>query len=59
MPHLSLKRCKLCWGHLNRGLAAHADSLGVEKKFGEPGLQVCVRVVWTSEVFEHTGDQGA
>ncbi len=57
--HLPLKRRQLCWAHLKRDFAAHAEGLGDEKEFGEQGLELCERVFWASEVFKHTADRRA
>jgi len=57
--HLPLKRRQLCWAHLKRDFAAHAEGLGAEKEFGERGLQLCERVFWAWEVFQHTADRRA
>jgi transposase len=35
--HLPLKRRQLCWSHLQRDFAAHAEGLAAEKEFGETG----------------------
>jgi transposase len=55
--HLPLSRRQLCWAHLKRDFAAHAEGLGAEKEFGERGLELCERVFWASELFKHTGDR--
>ena len=55
--HLPLKRRQLCWAHLKRDFAAHAEGLAAEKEFGERGLELCELVFWASEVFKHTGDR--
>ncbi len=55
--HLPLKRRQLCWAHLKRDFAAHAEGLAAEKQFGETGLELCERVFWAWEVFAHTHDQ--
>ena len=55
--HLPLKRRQLCWAHLKRDFAAHAEGLSAEREFGERGLELCERVFWASEVFKHTGDR--
>lgn len=57
--HLPLQRRQLCWAHLKRDFAAHAEGLGAEKEFGERGLELCDRVFWASEVFKHTSDRRA
>ena len=55
--HLPLARRQLCWAHLKRDFAAHAEGLSAEKEFGEHGLELCERVFWAWEVFQHTGDR--
>lgn len=57
--HLPLKRRQLCWAHLKRDFAAHAEGLGAEKEFGQRGLELCDRVFWAAEVFKHTNDRRA
>jgi len=55
--HLPLRRRQLCWSHLQRDFAAHAEGLAAEKEFGEAGLELCGRVFWAWEVFCHTRDR--
>ena len=55
--HLPLRRRQLCWAHLKRDFAAHAEGLSAEKEFGERGLELCDRVFWAWEVFQHTADR--
>lgn len=55
--HLPVARRQLCWAHLKRDFAAHAEGLGAEKEFGERGLELCDRVFWASKVFKHTADR--
>jgi transposase len=55
--HLPLARRQLCWAHLRRDFAAHAEGLAAEKEFGEHGLKLCERVFWAREVYTHTGDR--
>jgi transposase len=55
--HLPLARRQLCWAHLRRDFAAHAEGLAAEKEFGEHGLEFCERVFWAWEVFQHTNDR--
>jgi transposase len=55
--HLPLTRRQLCWSHLKRDFAAHAEGLAAEKQFGEAGLECCDRVFWAWEVFAHTHDR--
>lgn len=56
--HLPLTRRQLCWAHLKRDFAAHAEGLAAEKEFGEAGLELCERVFWAWEVFAHTRERG-
>ena len=55
--HLPLARRQLCWSHLRRDFTAHAEGLAAEKEFGEHGLQLCERVFWAWEVFQHTDNR--
>jgi transposase len=55
--HLPLARRQLCWAHLARDFKAHAEGMAAEKEFGEHGLQLCERVFWAWEVFQHTHDR--
>ena len=52
-----LARRQLCWSHLQRDFTAHAEGLAAEKEFGEAGLELCERVFWAWEVFQHTDDR--
>ena len=52
--HLPLTRRQVCWSHLQRDFQAHAEGLGAEREFGEHGLEICERVFWAWEVYEHT-----
>jgi transposase len=55
--HLPLRRRQICWAHLRRDFAAHAEGLAAEKAFGEAGLKVCEELFWAWEVFQHTADR--
>jgi transposase len=55
--HLPMARRQICWAHLRRDFAAHAEGLAAEKEFGLLGLELCERVFWAWEVFDHTGDR--
>jgi transposase len=55
--HLPLARRQLCWAHLKRDFAAHAEGLAAEKEFGEHGLKLCERVFWAWEIFQNTNDR--
>ena len=55
--HLPLGRRQVCWAHLQRDFAAHADGLAAEKAFGEAGLRICEQLFWAWESYQHTGDR--
>jgi len=55
--HLPVSRRQVCWSHLQRDFAAHADGLAAEKQMGEDGLKLCQRLFWAWEIFQHTGDR--
>ena len=55
--HLPLTRRQLCWAHLARDFAAHAEGMAAEKEFGEHGLRLCERVFWAWEIYQHTRDR--
>ncbi|MCA1679825.1 MAG: IS66 family transposase, partial [Actinobacteria bacterium] len=56
--HLPVKRRQVCWSHLQRDFAAHADGLAAEKELGDAGLKVCDELFWAWEIYQHTGDRG-
>jgi transposase len=55
--HLPIKRRQICWSHLQRDFAFHAEGRGAEKELGEHGLRICEEVFWAWEIFQHTGDR--
>jgi transposase len=55
--HLPIGRRQVCWSHLQRDFAFHAKGRGIEKELGEAGLQVCERLFWAWEIFQHTGER--
>jgi transposase len=55
--HLPVKRRQVCWAHLQRDFAAHAEGLAAEKAFGEAGLRVCEQLFWAWEIYQHTADR--
>jgi transposase len=55
--HLPLKRRQVCWSHLQRDFAAHADGLAAEKELGEHGLRICEELFWAWEIYQHTGER--
>jgi transposase len=55
--HLPVRRRQLCWSHLQRDFAFHAEGRGIEKQLGERGLRICQELFWAWEVFQHTGDR--
>jgi transposase len=56
--HLPLRRRQICWSHLRRDFAAHAEGLAAEREFGEAGLELCAEVFWAWEIFAHTHERG-
>jgi transposase len=55
--HLPLRRRQVCWSHLQRDFQAQAEGSGAEQEFGHAGLQICERVFWAWEVYQHTHDR--
>jgi len=55
--HLPVARRQVCWAHLQRDFAAHADGMAAEKAFGKAGLEICEQLFWAWEIFQHTGDR--
>jgi len=55
--HLPLRRRQVCWSHLQRDFAFHAEGRGIERELGEHGLRICDEVFWAWEIFQHTGDR--
>jgi transposase len=55
--HLPLARRQLCWAHLRRDFAAHAEGLAAEKDFGEHGLELCAAVFSAWREFARTGER--
>jgi transposase len=55
--HLPVKRRQICWSHLQRDFAAHAEGLAAEKELGEAGLRICDELFWAWEIYQHTGDR--
>jgi transposase len=56
--HLPLARRQLCWAHLKRDFAAHAEGLAAEKELGEHGRPRTRRgMFWAWEIYTHTNDR--
>jgi len=55
--HLPLRRRQVCWSHLQRDFAHHAEGLGAEKELGEAGLKVCEQLFWDWEIYINTDDR--
>ncbi len=55
--NLPLRRRQLCWSHLQRDFAAHAEGLAAEKEFGEHGLQLSRELFSAWESFQQTHDR--
>jgi transposase len=56
--HLPVARRQICWSHLQRDFAFHADGRGSDKQIGESGLKICEELFWAWEIFAHTHDRG-
>ncbi len=56
--HLPLARRQICWAHLARDFAAHAEGMAAEKELGEHGQRICERLFWAWEIYTHTRDRG-
>ena len=54
---LPLRRRQLCWSHLQRDFAAHAEGLAAEKEFGGHGLELSKEVFAAWETFQRTGER--
>ncbi len=54
---LPLRRRQLCWSHLKRDFAAHAEGLAAERDFGEHGLELSRQVFCAWETFQQTNDR--
>jgi len=54
---LPLGRRQVCWAHLTRDFAAHADGLGAQQELGQHGLRICDELFWAWEIYQHTGDR--
>ena len=55
--YLPIARRQVCWSHLQRDFAMHADGLAAEKDLGEAGLRICEQLFWAWKIFQHTGDR--
>lgn len=55
--HLPVRRRQVCWSHLQRDFAFHAEGRGAERELGEHGLRICDELFWAWEIFQHTGDR--
>jgi transposase len=54
---LPTARRQVCWSHVQRDFAMHAEGLAAEKDLGEAGLCVCEQLFWAWEIYQHTGDR--
>jgi transposase len=54
---LPIGRRQLCWSHLKRDFASHAEGLAAEKEFGEHGLELSQKVFQTWKAFQDTNDR--
>lgn len=44
--HLPIARRQVCWSHLQRDFAAHAEGLAAEKDLGDASLRICEQLFW-------------
>ena len=51
--HLDPNRRQVCWSHIKRDFARHADGLGEQKHFGEQGSQLAGRVFAAWRAYQH------
>ncbi len=54
---LPISRRQLCWSHLKRDFASHAEGLAAEKEFGEHGLALTREVFQAWRAFQDTQDR--
>lgn len=55
--NLPLRRRQLCWSHLKRDFASHAEGLAAEKQFGEHGLDLSQKVFSAWAAYQLTHDR--
>ena len=55
--HLPVERRQVCWSHVQRDFASHAEGLAAEKQLGEAGLRICEQLFWAWEIYQHTNDR--
>jgi transposase len=55
--HVPVKRRQICWSHLQRDFAFHADGRGSDKEIGKAGIRICEELFWTWEIYAHTRDR--
>jgi transposase len=55
--HLPVKRRQICWSHLQRDFAFHAEGRGSDKQIGQAGLEICDELFWAWEIYQHTHDR--
>jgi transposase len=51
--HLDPHRRQVCWSHIKRDFARHADGLGEQKTFGEHGSALSRRVFHAWRAYQH------
>lgn len=56
--HLPVKRRQVCWSHLQRDFAFHAEGLDADRQLGEHGLRICGELFAAWGTFRETGDRG-
>ena len=51
--HLDPNQRQVCWSHIQRDFARHADGLGEQKTFGEHGLELTRQVFAAWRAYQH------
>lgn len=55
--HLPVKRRQVCWSHLQRDFAFHAEGLDADRQLGELGSRICRELFEAWDAFRQTGDR--
>ena len=55
--HLPVGRRQVCWSHLRRDFALHAEGRGIERELGEHGLGICAELFRAWATFQRTHDR--
>lgn len=55
--HLPVKRRQVCWSHLKRDFAFHAEGLDADRQLGELGSRICRQLFDAWDTFRQTRDR--